>query len=164
MSVPHDHSDPATAGPLSGQALADYVDGLVTILPDLSFDLVSESWLTGDTLFAEWVMRGINTGPLPGGAPPLGRTVALPGNDVLVVRGDRVVSVRGTFDLVTTYEQLGLKVTPFPAEPIGPFSFGGGSMAHSGSTAIPQAFGITVLHIRGDEEQAEVQQRGRMPR
>jgi hypothetical protein len=155
------YSDPATPGPLSGPALAGYVDGLVTIFPDLSFDLVSESWLTENTLFAEWVMRGTNTGPLPGGAPPLGRTVALPGNDVLVVRGDRVVSVRGTFDLVTMYEQLGLKVTPYPAEPIGPFSFGGGSMVHSGSTAVPQAFGITALHMRDGEEQAEVTQRAR---
>jgi hypothetical protein len=99
---------------------------------------------------------------LPGNAPPLGRTVALPGNDVLVVRGDNVVSVRGTFDMVTMYEQLGLKVTPYPAQPIGPFSFGGGSMVHSGSTAIPQAFGLTVIHVRSEEEQAEIQRRARI--
>jgi predicted ester cyclase/heme-degrading monooxygenase HmoA len=156
------YSDPSTPGPLSGQALAGYVDSLVTMFPDLSFDLVSEAWVGEDTLVAEWLMRGRNTGPLPGGVPPLGRTIELPGIDVLVTRGDRVLSVRGMFDRVKLYEQLGLKVTPMPARPIGPFSFGGGTLVRSGSTAIPQAFGMTALEIRGDEEQAEVERRARM--
>ena len=119
------YADPATGAPLSGLAIVGYVQGILTIFPNLSFDVVSEQDLGNGRVAAQWIMRGTNTGPLPGG-PPLGRSIALPGADFIQIEGDGVRSVDGYFDQKTMLEQMGLAVTPMPAEAIGPFSFGSG--------------------------------------
>ena len=125
------YQDPTTGGPLTGDAIAEMVGGLLVMFPDLSFDVVSSGELSDGRVAGQWVMRGTNTGPLPGG-PPLGKTIALPGADFIEVDGDRVRSVTGYFDQKLLFEQLGLAVTPLPAEAIGPFTFGYGARVLDG--------------------------------
>jgi len=101
-------TEPSIDGPLRGDALADRVAGLVAQFPDLSFDLLAESVIAPNTAMAEWLLRGTDAS--------LGRTVAVPGIDVVVVRDGRVLVARRLFDRVMLYEQLGLEVVLMPAE------------------------------------------------
>jgi len=74
------YEDPLTGGSLSGPAIAQYAGGLFKAFPDLSFELISAAATGPDSVAAQWVMRGTNTGPLQGALPParssrlLGRT------------------------------------------------------------------------------------------
>jgi predicted ester cyclase len=65
--------DPTLPGPLAGEAIEMYVNGLIAAFPDLRFE-VGSIRPDGDRVFAEWRMQGTNTGPLPGApSPPVGR-------------------------------------------------------------------------------------------
>ena len=142
------YADPATGGPLMGDALAGYVATLLGGFPDLSFELVSVA-ATGDTTAAaQWLMRGTNTGPMPGG-PPTGQTVALPGADFLSYdpAADRIASVTGYFDTAAMLRQLGLQahVTPADMEPA--VKFGTSLRTDTGRQAVPGAFSVTWIDI-----------------
>lgn len=150
------YEDPTTGGRLTGEAIGESAARLFAMFPDLSFDVISKAATGESTVAAEWLMKGTNTGPLPGDMPPLGRTVALPGADFIETEGDKVRSVTGYFDQSTMLTQLGLAVNPMPAEAIGPFSFGGGVHVTAGKPAKPGAFTITTLNVRSDEEQKQV--------
>jgi SnoaL-like domain len=57
------YTDPTTRGPLSGEALISYINGIVSAFPDLSFEIISAA-PAGDGLVAgQWLMKGTNTGP-----------------------------------------------------------------------------------------------------
>jgi ketosteroid isomerase-like protein len=101
-------SEPATDGPVRGEALAARVRSLVAQFPDLSYDLLAESVIAPNTAVAEWLLRGTDDS--------LGRTVAVPGIDVVVVRDGRVLVARRLFDRVMLYEQLGLSVVLLPGQ------------------------------------------------
>jgi ketosteroid isomerase-like protein len=101
-------SEPSTDGPIRGEALAAQVRSLVAQFPDLSFDLLAESVIAPNTAMAEWLLRGTDAN--------LGRAVAVPGIDVVVVRGGRVLVARRLYDRVMLYEQLGLSVVLMPGD------------------------------------------------
>jgi ketosteroid isomerase-like protein len=101
-------SEPATEGPVRGEALAARVRAVVAQFPDLSFDLLAESVVAPNTAMAEWLLRGTDAS--------LGRAVAVPGIDVVVVRDGRVLVARRLFDRVMLYEQLGLSVVLMPGQ------------------------------------------------
>ena len=101
-------SEPATEGPVRGEALAARVRSVVAQFPDLSFDLLTESVVGPNTAMAEWLLRGTDAS--------LGRVVAVPGIDVVVVRDGRVLVARRLFDRVMLYEQLGLSVVLMPVQ------------------------------------------------
>ena len=86
------YSDPATGGPLSGQAIAEYSGGLFATFPDLSFDLVSVAPVGDGMVAAQWLMKGTNSGSLAG-LPPTGQSLALPGGDFIGIEGDKVDSL-----------------------------------------------------------------------
>jgi ketosteroid isomerase-like protein len=106
-------AEPSTDGPIAGPALAGHVRSLVAQFPDLSFDLLAESVIAPNTAMVEWLLRGTDSS--------LGKVVAVPGIDVVVVRDGEVLVVRRLFDRVMLYEQLGLSVVLLPgsAEPGG---------------------------------------------
>ncbi|MGH3787482.1 MAG: ester cyclase [Pseudonocardiaceae bacterium] len=56
---------PTLPGPLSGEAIALYVTGLVASFPDLAF-IVEGISVDGDRVTAQWRMQGANTGPFLG--------------------------------------------------------------------------------------------------
>ena len=103
------YEDPVTGGPISGDALAGYVETLLVGFPDLSFEIVSLAPTSDTEAVARWRMKGTNTGPMPAG-PATGGTVDLPGVDFLTIdpETDRVTKVVGYFDTGTLNAQLGL--------------------------------------------------------
>jgi steroid delta-isomerase-like uncharacterized protein len=148
------YEDPASGGRLQGKAIADFVARTVEMLPDLQFEVVSEQRWEGGAA-AQWLMKGTNTGPLPGGAPPSGREIAVPGSDFIEVGAGGIRSLRGYFDRQEMYEQLGLDVIVQPEE-IWPVKLGTGVYIPTGRTAEPRALGFTILRIRSAEEQQRV--------
>lgn len=152
------YTDPGVPDGLGPAATAEYARGLFSAFPDLSFEVEWEGACDRETVAARWVMTGTNDGPFQG-LPPSGRSVRLPGADVIVVDGDRVRSVAGYFDTAVVPRQLGLQVLVQP-ETIGPFTFG--VCTHvSRSAAEPGAVSLTVLEARTPEEVGEVRQRSR---
>ena len=94
------YTDPTITGPpLPAPDLAGHVRGLPAGFPDLSFEILSAQPLGGaaggGAAVARWLMRGTNTGPLRG-SPPSGRSVALPGVDIITVADGKIAAVRGT--------------------------------------------------------------------
>ncbi len=153
------YADPATGGPLGGDALAGYVNGLFSAFPDVAFEIASEGLVGPDLVAAQWIMRGTNTGSM-NGLPPTHRRIEVPGADFIRVSGDRIQSVQGYFDSRAVPEQLGLQVVVQPRE-VGPFTFGVARRAWGGSTARPGAVSITALQARSHEEVEQVSQYGR---
>src|SRR5437879_12827956 len=76
------YEDPTTGGPIAGDELAANVAVLGAGFPDLSFDIASRAATSDATAAAQWVMRGTNTGAMPGG-PPTGKAIDLPGADFI---------------------------------------------------------------------------------
>ena len=106
LTVDGSYEDPVTAGPIGGDALAGYIEGLIVGFPDLSFEIESIDATSDTTAVARWRMQGTNTGPMPAG-PPTGATIDLPGIDVLTYEptADRVATVVGYFDTATMLRQ-----------------------------------------------------------
>ncbi len=144
------YEDPTTAGPLSGDALAKNVAGLVVAFPDVYFDTVSVA-VTGEaTAAVQWVMHATNTGPGPGG-PPTGATIALPGADFIDYdpAADRLCKVVGYFDTATVLRQLGLQAHISPSDLPGRIEFGLASRVIKGEAAEPGCFTVTSIDVSG---------------
>jgi steroid delta-isomerase-like uncharacterized protein len=144
------YEDPTTAGPLSGDALAENVAGLVVGFPDVHFDFVSVA-ATGETTAAvQWVMHGTNTGPASGG-PATEGTIALPGADFIDydLAADRLSKVVGYFDTATMLRQLGLQAHISPADVPGRVDFGLASRVTKGEAAGPGCFTVTSIDVSG---------------
>ena len=105
------YSDPATAQPLSGQALKDYFREFGAGFPDWTSETVTVHAITEDLAVWRWVIRGTNTGSIPG-SPPTGRSLILPGCEFIEVREALVQRVEGYFDRLSILEQLGLVPRP----------------------------------------------------
>ena len=102
------YTDPTVTGsPLAGVQIAEHARALFTAFPDLSFEVIGAPHVIDGTTVARWVMRGTNTGPLMDGSPASGRTLTLPGNDVIQVEGDKIRSVEVNYDSQAVDEQLG---------------------------------------------------------
>ena len=153
------YHDPTSGGELTGAAIGQNAAGLFARFPDVQFEVVSVAETDRGTVVAEWLMRGTNNGPM-GNAPPTGRTVALPGIDLIAVEGDLVRSVRGYFDRRELAEQLGLQVLVQP-EQIGPFSFGSATYVSTGKRTQPGAISLTALRVHSAAEAEEVRNRSR---
>jgi steroid delta-isomerase-like uncharacterized protein len=153
------YADPTTESPLAGPALAEHVRALFTAFPDLNFEVVScqpaDAGADG-TMVVQWLMRGTNTGPLRG-LFPTGRTVALPGVDVITIRDGEIRSVEGYFDRQTMAEQLGLQVIVQP-HAIGPFEWGYAVRASGDSRKIPGAVSVTWIDTSSAEEAGQVRE------
>ena len=105
------YNDPLAGGDLSGQALADYAAEVFAALPDVSFQTVSFGMTEDGVIAVEYLMQGANTGMLRG-VVPSGKAVSVPGSDFITVGSDgKIRSVKGYFDLLGFYEQLGCTVS-----------------------------------------------------
>lgn len=150
------YEDPATGGPLTGDAIGTMVQELIDAIPDLSFDIVSAAPAGEGAVAAQWLMKGTNSGSFAG-LPPSGAKVALRGADFITIESGGIRSVRGYFDRQQFSEQLGLQVMTQPHE-IGPFHFGNGVHVDLGKRTKPGAFSLTSIAVRPDEE-AELTER-----
>ena len=148
------YSDPTAGQGLRREATADYARGLWDAFPDLTFEIISKAQTGPESVAAQWVMRGTNTGSLQG-LPPTGRSVEVPGADFIEIEGDKVRSVQGCFDSRAVPEQLGLQVVVQPKAVV-PFSFGISASAQTGKNIKPGAFSITMIEARSDEEAQQI--------
>jgi steroid delta-isomerase-like uncharacterized protein len=149
------YTDPTVTGPpLKGPELAEHVRALFTAFPDLSFEVLSAQPADADTAVARWLMRGTHTGPLRG-LPPSGRSVVLPGVDLITAADGKIGCVEGFFDRQTMAEQLGLQVIVQP-HAAGPFQFGYAVRAAAGSKKVPGAVSLTWIDARSPEEADQI--------
>jgi len=152
------YEDPTTGGPVGGQALAEYVGGLLAAFPDMRFapgTVVDD----GDRVAATWTMTGTHTGPMRG-MPPTGRSVRLTGMDMITADAGGVHRVEGWFDGGAIPRQLGMRVTVQPPD-MGPVSFGTVVHVAAPDSGPPGAISVTSLHVHDAGEVAEVQERSR---
>ncbi|HEX5839836.1 MAG TPA: ester cyclase [Anaerolineales bacterium] len=136
------YCDPTT-GEISGDAIGANAKRLWDVFPDLSFEIVSIAEAGSGKVVAEWIMKGTNAGAFQG-LPPTGRSISLPGADVIEIGTDGIKSVKGYFDTRVVPEQLGLQVLIQPFR-VGPFSFGNSTAVQSGKKTKPGAFAITTI-------------------
>ena len=146
--------DPTLPGPLSGEAIAEYVADLVAAFPDLAF-AVEKISVDGDRVTVQWRMRGTNTGPFPGAPQPTGGTCDLRGVDVITVGTDGITSVVGYFDQKTFIEQLGLHALIVPKDEW-PLHYGMSVRTDLGIATVPGAITMTWIDVDSDQEQGEV--------
>lgn len=109
----------AVADTVTGiEAFLAFVAGFKQAFPDLRWEM--RAFVEGsDTVVAEGVFLGTNTGPMvgPGGSvPATGRRVELPFCDIWKVRNGRIVENRIYYDQLAFLDQLGLN-PPQRAEP-----------------------------------------------
>ena len=99
------YEDPATEGPLSGQAISDYADGLFTAFPDLKLELISQASTSIGQIAVPWLLFGTHQGPL-GEMATTGKSVTVRGCDYIVVEDGKLKSVYGTFSVPEFIAQL----------------------------------------------------------
>lgn len=143
------YEDPLTGGPIAGDALRGYMQGLWAAFPDLDFVLGEVHRVADGRVHASWRMTGRNTASF-NGLPPTGRAVDLPGFDVIEVGADGIRSVFGYFDSAAVPRQLGLDVLVQPRE-IGPFRFGGSVVVRRDQPVVPGVLAMTELYASSDE-------------
>ncbi len=153
------YSDPGTGGAISGEAFIEYMKGLFSAFPDVSFEVASVGLAAPDLVGAQWVMRGTNTGSMYG-LPPTGKSIELRGADFIRVAGDGIRSVDGYFDSGEVPRQLGLQVIVQPTS-IGPFQFGISASVSAGKQTKPGAFSITAISTRSAEDENNIREYSR---
>jgi steroid delta-isomerase-like uncharacterized protein len=153
------YSDPTTGGPLHGAAIGENAARLWSSLPDLAFEVTSIADTDDGAVVAEWIMRGTNHGSMLG-LPPTGKSVELPGIDVVRFDGDAIASVTGYFDGGVLPRQLGLQITVQP-HALGPFTFGRATAVEGQPGRVPTTFTVTQLRAADPAEQDRVVERSR---
>jgi steroid delta-isomerase-like uncharacterized protein len=144
------YTDPVS-GEVTGHAIGEYAARLFAGFPDLSFELTSQiESATGQSISAQWTMRGINTGMFMG-MPPTGKSICVYGADFFVILDDKISSVQGYFDSKSTPQQLGLQVIVQP-KVLGPVTFGYSVAMQNEKPIKPGAFSLTTFQARSDEE------------
>jgi len=136
------YHDPTT-GEISGDAIGINAKRLWEAFPDLSFEVVTLAAAGAGRVVAEWIMQGTNTAAFQG-LPATGRTISLPGVDVIEIGANGIKAVKGYFDTRAIPDQLGLQVLVQPLK-VGPFSFGNSIGVQSGKKTKPGAFAITTI-------------------
>ena len=134
--------DPTTLA-LSGDAIGANAKRLWSVFPDLAFDIVNLAEAGVGRVVAEWIMKGTNTESFQG-LPATGRSISLPGVDVIEIGTDGIKAVTGLLRYAGRFESIGVTgvVQPFK---VGLFSFGNSSAVQSGKKTKPGAFGITTI-------------------
>jgi steroid delta-isomerase-like uncharacterized protein len=150
--------DPVLPEPISGAALAGYVDTLCAAFPDLHF-APAGTHVSGDTVVTQWQMKGTNDGAaLPGAPMATNETIDLPGIDVITVVDGAIRSVAGYFDRQAFMEQLGLQLIPAPKDEW-PVTSGVARRVDLGNTTTPGAISLTWIELRDMSELAELSAR-----
>jgi steroid delta-isomerase-like uncharacterized protein len=153
------YSDPTAGAGLTGPAIAAYAEELWAAFSDLRFE-GGRMTANGDGLLSlEWRMLGTNNGSFRG-LPPSGKTVDVPGVDIIEMNGDAIRALTGYFDSRAVPEQLGLQVNVQPQR-IGPFAFGESTHVQSGNSEKPGAFSLTCIQAGSEDEVASIREHGR---
>jgi steroid delta-isomerase-like uncharacterized protein len=111
-------NNPAAGGPVSGEALAGWLQATFTAIPDFKLNTVSAVRLDGDTVADQWVITGTWTRPFPGGplagAPPTGKSFSVPGAGFYEWQEGKMAAGTHYMDQMALLTQIG--VIPPPGE------------------------------------------------
>ena len=150
------YSDPNVPDGVSGPHLAGYTQAIFAAFSDLEFEIVRQFECAGGEMVAEWLMKGTHDGELRG-LPPTGRTIAVPGIDVIEAGADGIDSVRGYFSNGAMMEQLDCQVLVQPKR-FGPVSFGNSTYTSTGNTAKPGVLGVTQIQVTSPEKRDQMRE------
>lgn len=148
------YADPNVPDGIAGPHLAGYAGAIFAAFSDLEFEIVKKFESGDGAIIAEWLMKGTNDGELRG-LPPTGRTIAVPGIDVIEAGADGITSVRGYFSNGAMMEQLDCQVIVQPKR-IGPVSFGNSTYTSTGNAAKPGVIGVTQIQVADPEKREEM--------
>jgi steroid delta-isomerase-like uncharacterized protein len=98
--------NPDTSPGIGREALADFVKGVWTALPDFSIELLNAGEIEPGLFAHHWLIRGTNTGPGADGSEPTGRTLSFKGVSIIEVEGDKIRSDQAYFDRKAIDKQL----------------------------------------------------------
>jgi len=158
------YTDPTVSDPpLSGLSLEEHAEALFLAFPDLHFDVTQTASFDGANNSAgyavRWLMSGTHSERLQG-LPALGKSLALPGVDVITADDDgAILTVERHFDRQTMAEQLGFQVIVQPASD-DVWQLGYAWRATAASTAIPGAISMTWTNARSLEEAERLEEIG----
>lgn len=149
--------DPLSEGSLTGSALREHVDMLMSVFPDLRFDLTAPVTVGANTVSARFQLCGTHEGPLPGqlgfeAVPPTGRKVRVPGSISLSFTGlKKICTVSVTYDQQALARELDFQAYIMPHR-MGDFDFGAYYRLNRGNRNPPEAIGMTWLLSKNREE------------
>lgn len=89
--------------------LVEAYQGWKQALPD-GKGVIKNAFASGNSVAIEVTWTGTQTGPLvgPGGTiPPSGKSMSLPGAQLITFQGDKIKELHQYFDLMTLLQQLG---------------------------------------------------------
>jgi predicted ester cyclase len=98
--------NPDTYPGIGGEDLANFVKGVWTAVPDISFELLNAGEIEPGLVAHHWQACGTNTGPGADGSEPTGRTVSFKGASIIQVEGDKIRSDQCYFDRKALDKQL----------------------------------------------------------
>ena len=95
------------------QPLNDWISGIHTLLPDLSFVLDVGPITDDEHLVVRWRARGTYRGGFPGASPDaVGREVTFTGTDILRIADGKIAEYWGDADSLLFIQQLGVREVP----------------------------------------------------
>lgn len=101
------YQDPVTCGPISSEALAGYLRGLWTALPDLDVQIGAMRQNVVGTICCAWTVRGTHIGWCAG-LTPTGRRVVLAGTTTIRIGPEGIARVTNSLDPDGSSHRTGL--------------------------------------------------------
>jgi predicted ester cyclase len=101
--------NPDTYPGIRGEALAAFVKGVWTAIPDFSIEMLNAGEIEPGLVVHHWLIRGTNTGPGADGSEPTGRSISFKGASMVQVEGEKIRSDHCYFDRKALDEQLAPK-------------------------------------------------------
>lgn len=148
------YEGPTLNMPLKPYDLSAVIAALAAQFSDFVFDITNVVDSAGKAA-VEWVMRGVNDGPIKTGVAATGRQLHLAGVDMLTMAGDQIISARRFYDRRAMMEQLGLQVIVEPYHQ-GQASYGYALHASSGNPNPPGIIALTWIEGRSEAERDRV--------
>jgi steroid delta-isomerase-like uncharacterized protein len=91
--------------PIGGEALANFVKGLWTAVPDFSVEMLNGGEIEPGVVAHHWVVRGTDA-VRPDGSKPTGRAFTILGASIIQLEGDKIRSDQAYFDRKALDQQL----------------------------------------------------------
>ena len=98
--------NPDTYPGVKGDALAGFVQGVWTAVPDFSLELLNGGEIEPGVVAHHWRISGTDTAPGPHGNPPSGRKFSFTGASIIYFEGDKIRLENSYFDSKGLDKQL----------------------------------------------------------
>lgn len=105
-------NNPVAGGPVSGQALAGWLQATFEAFPDFRVETVNSISPNDRTVIDQWIIKGTWTRPFPAGPlagmEPSGRSFEVPGSGFYEWRNGKIVSGTHYMDQMALLTQIGV--------------------------------------------------------